>query len=118
MRVMDSRAESRIPFHQAVRLTVLGDAPAVSDGFVSNLSGRGMRVVLDHPVPLNSAVQVDLEDSLILGEVCYCHPANGEWAVGLEIQQSLSDLRSLRNLVGRLLQEERRDVKAEQGQRR
>lgn len=89
-------------------MTVLGDKPQEFEASLSNVSGRGLRVVLDAPVPLDAAVRVDLDDSIILGEVCYCEPWGTQWALGLEMEQSLSDLRGLCRLVERLLQEERR----------
>lgn len=105
---MDLRTETRVPVQRPVKLTVLGDEPQEYQALLSNVSGRGLRVLVDAPVPLDSAVRVDLEDSIILGEVCYCEPFGGQWALGLEMEQALSDLRGLCRLVERLLQEERK----------
>jgi len=105
---MNLRTENRIPVHRPVKLTVLGDKPQEYEALLSNLSGRGLRVIVDAPVPVDSAVRVDLEDSIILGEVCYCEPFGDQWALGLEMEQALSDLRGLCRLVERLLQEERK----------
>jgi hypothetical protein len=105
---MEKREEARIPFDQSVELTVLSDEPVSMHARISNLSGRGMRVVVDDPIPLDTAVRIDMDNSLILGEVCYCERIEGHWAVGVEMEHSLSDLRGLCQLVSRLLQEEHR----------
>jgi hypothetical protein len=105
---MDLRTENRVPVQRPVKLTVLGDQPQEFEAFLNNVSGRGLRVVVDAPVAPDSAVRVDLDDSMILGEVCYCEPCGNQWALGLEMEQSLSDLRGLCQLVERLLHEERR----------
>ncbi|MBL8296239.1 MAG: PilZ domain-containing protein [Bryobacterales bacterium] len=105
---MDLRTENRVPVQRPVKLTVLGDQPQEFEAYLNNVSGRGLRVVMDAPVALDAAVRVDLDDSIILGEVCYCEPCGNRWALGLEMEQSLSDLRGLCRLVERLLQEERR----------
>lgn len=109
---MDARRENRVPTEQPVRVTILGDSSGVYEAVLSNLSGRGMQIMLPAPVAVNTAVRIDLEDSMLLGEVCYCEPAAAGWAIGLELEQSLSDLRSLCRLVERLLQEEQRRMDA------
>ncbi len=62
-----------------------------------------MRLSLDRPVPLGSAVKVEFEDALFLGEVCHCTPAETGFVIGLELQHSLVGLRDLARLNRRLV---------------
>jgi hypothetical protein len=77
---------------------------------VTNLSGRGMRIVLGRPLKLDTPVRVDFrmdaDDTLLLGEVVYCIPEGDSYAIGLELRHSISHLSSLRNLIQQLLGEE------------
>ena len=104
---MEKRKEVRYPVHRPVKLTVLGDHPAELDAYMSNLSGRGLRMTTSEAVPVSAAVKVNFDDTMMLGEVCYCEPSGTQWAVGLEMEQALSDLSGLGNLVERLMIEER-----------
>ncbi len=67
-------------------------------GQMANLSGRGMRIIIDRPLPVNAAVKVDLESAMLLGEVCYCVPDGGVYAIGLELEQVLHDAPDLLSL--------------------
>ncbi|MCC6585477.1 MAG: PilZ domain-containing protein [Bryobacterales bacterium] len=109
---MEQRKQIRVPVQRPVKLTVLGDNPTEMEGYLSNISGRGLRMTMSEAIPVNAAVRVDIDNSMLLGEVCYCEPFGGQWAVGLEMEQSLSDLSGLCRLVERLMMEEKRNDKA------
>ncbi len=53
------------------------------------MSGRGARLVLETDLPLNAAVRVDLNDAVLLGEVCYRDREGDHFAVGLVFDQVL-----------------------------
>lgn len=96
-----------------VQLTLLGDgagAPVRLNAKVGNLSGRGVRLLIDRPLEVNIAVQVDFQyDSdaaLLLGEVVYCVAQGEHYAVGLELHHRLVHLTSLRELMKRLMSEQ------------
>ena len=108
---MEQRKQVRVPVQRPVKLTVLGDSPMEMEGYLSNISGRGLRMTLSEAIPVNAAIRVDVDNSMLLGEVCYCEPFGGQWAVGLEMEQSLSDLSGLCRLVERLMMEEKRSAK-------
>ena len=61
---------------------------------------------IPRPVSLSSAVRVDLDDSLLLGEVCYCAPEGDEYAVGLVIDQTLTGIRGVLALIRGVMGEE------------
>jgi len=79
---------------------------------VTNLSGRGMRILLERPLELDLPVRIDFqmdsEDTLLLGEVVYCIPEGNSYAIGLELHHSISHLSSLHNLIQHLLGEDTR----------
>lgn len=66
-----------------------------------------MRLRLDREVPIDSAVRVEFEDCLALGEVCYCQLSGRSWALGLQIDQILSHVSMVDALRKRLAGEER-----------
>jgi len=67
---------------------------------VLDYSGRGMRLGVNAQLVPGSAVRVEMDDQLILGEVCYCTPSRlGRYAVGLELEQALAHLDDLSSLT-------------------
>jgi hypothetical protein len=54
---------------------------------------------------VGTAVKAECNDTLLLGEVCHCQPANGQYAVGLKLEHSLLDTAELARLAERLLEE-------------
>lgn len=87
---MERRKEARFETRQAVALTWLGDTDVLLEATLVNLSGRGMRLRLDRPLPADAAVRIEIDDTLMLGEVCYCGPSDdGGFAVGVELEQVL-----------------------------
>jgi len=95
----------RLEINQPVQVTLLGEQGFVQPGILANLSGRGARILVGTPLPLDSAVRLDWADSLALGEVKYCLPAVEGCQVGLDLQHSLTDLSGLARLAERLLAE-------------
>lgn len=102
---MDRRRQPRFSAHQEARITLLGDQPLELEGRLENLSQRGARLLLGRPLPLNAAVQVDLRDSVLLGEVCYVQPESGKFAVGLALDQVFRRMPELVPLIEALRSE-------------
>lgn len=92
---MERRAEPRLPVDQSIKVTFLGPPGRQVDGVITDLSGLGMRVVLTQAAPLDAAIRIDLDDTLLLGEVCYCAPLDGGFAVGIRFCHSLAGLDQL-----------------------
>ena len=90
---MDRRREPRIQSYQTVELTVLGEPGYSMPAHAIQLSARGMRLVVDRPVLVNSAVKVVSQDWMVLGEVCYCKLERSHYAVGLQLDQALAGLK-------------------------
>src|SRR5579864_1087612 len=115
---MERRREARIRADKPVELTVLGQEEASGPAQVTEFSGHGLQVVLHRSIPVNSAVKVEGEDWLMLGEVCYCRQEGIHFVAGLKIDQTLENLDELAKLNENLLstqsKPERVDVATEE----
>ncbi|MFN3322002.1 MAG: PilZ domain-containing protein [Bryobacteraceae bacterium] len=91
---MERRSEPRFPASHPVTVTTL-DHPAdkvVAGGHLANVSGQGMCVVVDRPLPPGSLVRIDLPGELYLGEAVYCEPQEGgRYAVGIRLEHRIAD---------------------------
>ncbi len=93
-----------------VQLSLLADPPRIVAVRIENISGSGLRLALREPIPRDAAVRIDLNDSLLLGEVCYCAPSAEGYTAGIMLEHSLAHLESLQSLRNHLLQEDQRPV--------
>jgi c-di-GMP-binding flagellar brake protein YcgR len=95
---MERRREVRVVCDQTVRVTVLGRHRQEMQGKAVDLSGRGMRIVLTDRIPPGDPVKIQLDDTLLLGEICYCRPNGRGYVVGIELDQALIGLADLARL--------------------
>jgi hypothetical protein len=114
---MDLRSQLRLETDEPVHVTVLGECETKLLGRVTNYSAHGMGLVIDAPVSIGEAVKVEWSNTLLLGEVCYCQPAEKGFAIGLQLEHALYNTSELARLAKRLLdeapQEEMPEVKVE-----
>jgi len=108
---MDQRSEPRFSVDEPVRVTVLKGEHAVISGRVANLSGRGMRLLIDAEVPVGALIRVDVDGSMLLGEVCYCCHEAEKWALGLQMEHALTVSDDLARLMRQLIQESAPEVR-------
>ena len=92
---MDRRREPRIACYQRAALTLLGGKRRTIPCHAIDLSGQGMRIVLDEPLPVNTPVTIEIGDWMALGEVRYSQREYSHYAVGLELDQVVMGLREL-----------------------
>jgi hypothetical protein len=93
---MSQRREPRLNADQAVWITVFGEPDIRLPARVKNVSARGVGLVLQGPVAMGSALKLELDDSLILGEVIYCRADDKDsFYVGVELEQALCGLAEL-----------------------
>jgi len=92
---MDRRREPRTSCYQTVRLVILGENSVSLRANLIQLSGHGLRLVVDQHVPVNSLVRVDAPDWIAFGEVSYCVAERSHYAVGLQLDQAIMDLNEL-----------------------
>ncbi len=82
-------------------VTILGPLESRHTAVVKNASGRGLALQMPAPVSPGTALKIELEDSVILGEAVYCRTDPDSHLVGVELDQVLCGLTEL----GRKLQE-------------
>lgn len=109
---MDRRHDPRFETSQEATITLLGDHPVSLPARVENLSGRGMRVIVDRKLLVSSPVRVDLNHSILLGEVCYVEQDGDRFAVGLVLDQVLHETPELKALIAAISDEAGQEVDA------
>jgi len=92
---MERRREPRIACYQRAALTLLSGKRRTIPCHAIDLSGQGMRIVLDEPIPANAPIRIDIGDWMALGEVRYSRREYSHYAVGLELDQVVMGLREL-----------------------
>jgi PilZ domain len=98
---MEQRREPRFEADQAVAVTLLGETELKHSARVKNASGRGLALEMCSPVAPGTALKIEFDDAVVLGEAVYCRGAKGQHLVGVELDQMLCGLTEL----GRKLQE-------------
>jgi len=63
-------------------------------------------LVTDRSVPLDAAVKVEWDHTVLLREVCYCRSQGDSFALGLELEHALYNTAELARLAKCLLDEE------------
>ena len=58
-------------------------------------------MAMANPVPIGTAVKIEADDSILLGEALYCRDDGGSFFVGVELEHALYGLVEL----GRILRE-------------
>ena len=102
---MEHRRQPRFTVNQLVSVIVLTGQEHHLDGQILNVSQSGLRLLVGQPVASGTAIKIEYEDTLLLGEAVYCYPAGDQFAVGLELQQALYGTSELAKLADRLLGE-------------
>jgi hypothetical protein len=96
---MNQRPESRVLTNQSVAIALFGNPDLQRSARIRNISGKGIGLELDEPVPPGSILKVDLEDGLLLGEVIYCRSEGGSYYAGVVLEHALSGLAELSRMV-------------------
>ena len=102
---MDQRSEPRFSVDGPVKVTVLTEPETTLTGRIENLSGKGMRLVLDAAIPVGAPIRVDLDGTLLLGEACYCRQEGDRCAAGVQLEHTLTLSEDLARLMRQLLAE-------------
>jgi hypothetical protein len=109
---VDKRKEPRFETSYAIRLTILGSSAGVPDKVVPaciiNLSGRGLSLTTEAPVPVGSAVRIDIDDNMLLGEVCHLNQTGpASFTCGVHLEQALTAVNDLSRLIAGIMGESR-----------
>ena len=103
---MEKRAETRFDTDRAIRVTLLGTGVPAFPARVTNVSGTGMRLVVDRAVVHGVPIQAEWDETLLLGEVCYCERLPEGYAIGVQLEHALLHTGELARLSQMLLGEE------------
>jgi PilZ domain len=98
---MEQRREPRFAANQPITVTVLGGKTRTVPATVKDASSRGLAIEVGVPIEPYTSLEVEFEDSFVMGEAVYCRQQPGSWLIGVELDQVLCSLSSL----GRKLQE-------------
>jgi hypothetical protein len=102
---MDLRQTPRVPTEKVVKLVVLGDPEIVAQATVRDASEKGLGLVSTKPAPVGSAVQIEFEDSIFLGESIHCKETAEGFLVGIELKEVLSGVAALARMAERFSSE-------------
>ncbi len=69
------------------------------------MNGKRLSVEATEAVPVSTALSVEHDDELFLGEVVACGEAGPGWKLDIKVEQILTGLQSLMALRARLLSE-------------
>lgn len=69
------------------------------------MQGKRMLLEAAQKLAVSTAVSVECNDAMFLGEVIACSPVAGSWQVEIKVEQILTGLQSLVALRSRLLGE-------------
>lgn len=99
----------RIPITaQPIQLIVLGVDPAFSpdvteNGKILGYIGSCIQVQMNREVQIGSALRLDINDQLLLGEVLYCQQVTDHFVIGLHVAQRLANGEGLTRLAASLI---------------
>lgn len=71
----------------------------------NGMNGKRLSVESTEAVPVSTALSVEYDDELFLGEVVTCAEAAPGWKLDIKVEQILTGLQSLMALRARLLSE-------------
>jgi|SRR6185295_9431348 len=115
---MGQRRDFRFDTDQAVGLIVLGGVSQNDvrlNASMTNLSGRGLSLTTESSVPVGAAVRIDVNDNILLGEVCHSRQTGpSTFICGVHLEQALNSVEDLARLVARLMGELRQPVEQRQ----
>ena len=101
-----------IPYRpeESVRLNVLGASPQTIPAQLRILVGRRAELRSECAVTPGTAVRIDLEDSMLLGEVAGCGTEGSLFVTQIEVVQAIPSLSDLARLVAAVMNEGRVDM--------
>ena len=100
---MERRRETRFEPNQPVSVVLLSEGDLVLPARIINMSGRGVSLATQRPLKLGAAVRINLEDSLLLGEVCHIRQDGGSWIFGIKLDQVIPSVSEVARLVSAIM---------------
>jgi hypothetical protein len=92
---MEQRVEPRFAIDQPVAVMVLGGKEVRETACVRNVSPMGLQLVSQRVIPAGSAIKIELDNALALGEVVYCVAEGDHSVIGVKLEHVLNGLAEL-----------------------
>jgi PilZ domain len=92
---MEQRLETRFAIDQPVAVMILGGKEIRETACVRNVSPAGLQLVSQRIIPAGSAIKIELNNALALGEVVYCIAEGDHSVVGVKLEHVLNGLAEL-----------------------
>ncbi len=107
--------EIRYQPDQPVRLNVLGGiSPRVMAASMTHLSGRHAELRVAEVIAADAAVKIELDDSMLLGEVIACTSRDGGgYAARIQVVEAIPSMSDLARLVAAVMNESRSEVRVQ-----
>ena len=107
--------EIRYQPDQPVRLNVLGGiSPRVMAASMAHLSGRYAELSVAEVIASDAAVKIELDDSMLLGEVVACTSRDGGGYVArIQVVEAIPSMSDLARLVAAVMNESRSEVRVQ-----
>ena len=83
---IEQRRESRFKPNQMATVRVLAFRPGpVLQASVLDISGSGLRLRIDLPLPCGAPIEIEWDHLLAHGKVCRCEPEQDSYNLGVQI---------------------------------
>jgi hypothetical protein len=96
---MEQRTEGRLALDQPVVMTLLDDRQQRVTARVKNVSASGVQLQVEQGIGAGTALRIDIENAMALGEVMYCQREGEYFLVGVRLEHVLSDLANLSRIL-------------------
>ena len=88
---MDLRRFPRFDANQEAIITVSNHPTSPIPARLIDFSEHGVRLSVREKLPIRSQIRIQWRGALLTGEVIYCRPQGGEFVVGCEVEEVLSN---------------------------
>jgi hypothetical protein len=96
---MNQRREARFAANQPAWITLFGPVDTRLPGRIRNFSGRGIGLEVGQAIGTGTALKIEAQNSLLLGEAIYCRAEGEQFYVGVELEHALHGLAELGEML-------------------
>jgi hypothetical protein len=96
---------------QTVPLNILGDSPEALTAQIVTLSGRRASLKVHGNIAAGTAVRIDLNDSMLLGEIAGCVSGVSGFVAHVEVIEAIPSMSDLARLVSAVMNETRTELR-------
>jgi hypothetical protein len=95
---VERRKHYRLIPTESTHVVVLGEGGTTLEGLVLDISARGIGLRVPQALPVGTALKVEGDNDLLLGEVTSCERDAHGYRIGMEIKHRLAGLAELHRL--------------------